>query len=170
MLVVGFTAQNEETTVVTQLERPVQTADLFPAIWQSRSSEERVVRRAAALRQLDAVIAPRLKRLIPAALSLLPYSADLTIYDGILPGRTATGGQWTVAVRRIGWFTHSVWSFTLLLDFDSQDRPACLRIRGRKETATHDLSVEGIERAIDEAAAGGPLETGGAQAFVGISL
>ncbi|MGI8551678.1 MAG: hypothetical protein ACR2PL_12970 [Dehalococcoidia bacterium] len=158
--------------MVTQIERPNAIRDLLldldlPELLED---EERLSRRSQAMQSLDADIAPRLRRLLPAWLAFAPTTSGLTMYDSILRSAPDTGGHWTIAARSIGWLTHAVWSYSLLVDFDEREQPCRLRIRGRIETSTEDLSTAGLDLAFAWAAANGPLRTGAAQAFVGISL
>jgi hypothetical protein len=155
--------------LVAQLERP-QAPPIKAGSPGIRSDAERIARRRAAFERIDPILRPRLRSLLPAWLSFAPTLADHSVYASIPANTPATGGQWTIAARVIGWVAHSVWSYTLLLDFDADDQPACLRICGQAETVAEDLTESGIETAFARAAASGPLRTGAAHAFAGISL
>lgn len=156
--------------VIAQMERPDAPTMMTLVVAEPLTKSERVARRRNALGTLDALIAPRLRSLLPRWLAFAPLSAGLTVYDAILSSAPATGGHWDIAARWINWFTHSVSSYSVLLDFDEQEAPAQLRVRGRSETCTDDLSPSGIESAFARAAQDGPLRTSAAHAFTGISL
>lgn len=137
---------------------------------QLRSPARVLEQRHDALLALDAEIAPRLPDLVPSGPGIKLAARGLTAYDAILPGCPDTGGHWNVAALRMGWLSHTLWSRTLLLDFDAAQAPRRLRIIGWEVVVTEDLSPSGLERAFAAARRVEPLRTTSAHAFTGISL
>lgn len=127
-------------------------------------------RRREVFEAMDPLIAPRLRALLPPWLAFLPVHDGLTVYDSVAPAWPSCGGHWSIAAFRIGWLTHASWSFTLYVDFDVQDRPERLRVRGSGLVESNDLSRSGIERLLIEASRMGPHYSFVPHALTGISL
>ena len=134
----------------------------------------RIAARREALRALDAVVRPLLRRRLvdggglPS--SLLPPVIGLTVYDAVYPATPAAGGHWTVAVRRPLFLLHQVDTFTVTLEFDASDRPARYRLSGATEVASEDATVEALDRALDRVLASGPQRTWAPSFVPGFSL
>ena len=99
-----------------------------------------------------------------------PAMIDLTIYDRVYRAMPAAGGHWTVTLRRPGFFTHAIATYTVTLEFDNDQRPARFQVTGAKDVVSDDATLEALDRALVRAAAAGPQITTAPSFVPGFSL
>lgn len=70
----------------------------------------------------------------------------------------------------MGVFTHVVWSYTVTLLFDEQQRPDRFVVHGARDVASEGVSAAALAAAIERAVAAGPLWTASTHVFPSLAL
>lgn len=128
--------------------------------------------RREALTAMDATVRPLLeRRLVPVlGFSLTLPSVDLTVYDVVYPAVAMAGGHWMVTARQPWLLSQRFATFTVVLEFDEQQRPARFRISGATDVTSDDATPEALDRALARAAAAGPKVSWTPMVMPGFSL
>ncbi len=136
----------------------------LPAGLRQRTAVEE---RGEAMLALD----PMVQRLLPRlGLTSVMNRPALTVYDAVYAATPEIGGHWTVAARWLGFFTHTVSSFSITLAFDAENLPSYFVVAGARTIITDDVSERALAGALEAARKIGPMSTTAPHIFANVGL
>lgn len=156
-------------TATTALGRPLPVASVSTPV--GRTLAQVVDARREAMHALDELVRTIVdRRLLGSPAGAYRRPLERTAYDAVYASTPSAGGHWTAALRRPTFFGNAIESYTIVLHFAAEQRPAWFCVCGAREVESEDATPEALDRALAEAVRHGP-ERGWAPAFMpGLSL